>query len=83
MICVTVFGVIGNILVVTLFTKHKCLRSRTTKLLSSLAVSDGTMALIGGGMFSINLFAHRQAFGLYGQYKYPHLFNSQHVQFYW
>ena len=66
MIFITLFGVFGNILVIALFTKHKCLRSRTTQLLTSLAVSDGTMALIGGGMFVINLFAHTQAFGLSG-----------------
>ena len=67
MIFVTLFGVIGNVLVVALFTKHKCLRSHTTQLLASLAVSDGTMALIGGSMFAINCFAHTQAFGHDGE----------------
>lgn len=68
MTLITAFGIIGNVLVVVLFTKHKSLQTRTTKLLTSLAVSDGTMAAIGALYFTINCFSHTQAISLDGKH---------------
>ena len=42
-------------------------RTRITILLTSLATSDGIMALVGGPTFTINAFRHRWSFGEKGR----------------
>ena len=63
----TVIGLFMNILVIILFTKNKFVKTRTTHLLRSLAVSDGIMVLVGGTMFTINSVYHRWIFGEKGK----------------
>ena len=60
-------GLFMNILVIILFTKNKFVKTRTTHLLRSLAVSDAIMVLVGGTMFTINSVYHRWIFGEKGK----------------
>ena len=66
MIFITFFGIVGNVLLIILFTNFKTIQNRTTTLQRSMAVSDLILAFFGAGMFTINCFSHRQAFGLPG-----------------
>lgn len=63
-------GTVENICVFGMFFKfRKEFPSRTTKLLMSLSVSDGVMALVGGTMFTVSCFNHNWAFGDSGKPK--------------
>lgn len=63
----TVVGISFNSIAVITISKHKCLRSRITLLLASLAVSDGVMSAVGGTMYTVNCFYHRWVFGRSGK----------------
>ena len=67
LLCLTPVGVTLNLLVIILFTKRKKTKSRTSYLLKSLAVSDGTMAAVGGTAYIINAFSHRWMFHKNGE----------------
>jgi len=69
MVFLTIIGVFANTSVVVLFTlpSRKKVHSRVTNLLRSLAVSDGTMALVGGTMYAVNCFYHKWVFGREGK----------------
>ena len=58
----TAIGITSNAFVIILFTKCQGLKSRTSHLLRSLAVSDGVMAVVGGPVYLINAFNHRWIF---------------------
>ena len=72
----TIVGIFANVSVVYLFMKRKCIQSRTSFLIRSLAVSDGIMAALGGTMFSINCFNHTWIFHSFGKPPSDKLFNS-------
>ena len=72
----TIVGIFANVSVVYLFMKRKCIQSRTSFLIRSLAVSDGIMAALGGTMFSINCFNHTWIFQSFGKPPSDKLFNS-------
>jgi len=69
MTILTAVGVFANTSVVVLFTlpSRRKVHSRVTYLLRSLAVSDGTMALVGGTMYAVNCFYHKWVFGRVGK----------------
>ena len=71
LLCLTPVGVTLNLLVIILFTKRKKTKSRTSYLLKSLAVSDGTMAAVGGSMYLTNAFSHRWVFQKEGKQLLP------------
>ena len=65
MAAMTVVGILSNLIVILMFSKQK--KTRTMILLMSLAISDGTMAAIGGTMYAINCIYHRWIFGQIGR----------------
>ena len=63
-------GILGNVTVVVVFTRTAALRSRTSYILRSLAVSDGSMAFVCCWMYVVSSFKHQWSFGDTGMSKY-------------